>query len=1277
MGYAVARNIWSIVKWMWVAIIFAFALNYAGSIAQTQTADLIKTFPTSALGWLFFGPYQRITFLTLGIFLVITLLSGLFTLIGEYRTGGIALKRYLREVVERNQALSPTGMAQSSGTLLSVSVPLDTVFIHLNAVSDRPLYEMPAEQQKLFEELQRRTDLSIDQQEETMQRMRAIWHSQVGRGLLEAGQRRQIAMENILAACDGAHPGAIILGAPGSGKSTSMRWLALHMARASLQPGYRRLLNRFLQLLARMRVLSAFFTPLSELPDSMAPQQIPVLLRISDYAKRLDVQSLTFEEFFRESFNKKQPMLADRLDEELQKGRCLLLFDGLDEVASDSLRRRVVDQIMTFLSNHTPNTPSARLYNRFIVTSRIVGYEAGSFAGYAHYTLLDLEDEQVEEFLSAWCPEVERYQMRAPQGMKPLTRQQEEQASRQADEQKARLLLAFKNSPSIKRLAVNPLMLTILALIQRSGKTLPHRRIELYQVVTRTLLDNWNQETGRRVFPVEELPLAEQLMSRLAYQLHNSDLLLTEPQVRQIAREAMQDFYKAPPRDEAITQFIKTLRTSSGLFVETGQGLFSFMHRTFQEYYASHSLYTKPADNLKDFVREHYKKPTWREPLLLLVANKSGQQSADEQRQAGELIGVIANAQNPYDSILQRNLLFAAACLVDCSAWSVPKALQQRIATGLFDLYGDTYGTGRYTTLQAEIEQTALFWLRGQPQESTQTHAWPPLLETWRAALCDPNNPMRQEGATHLLASLAPDLPGCPEQVLLALTPPLLQLADTLDMSYPPENIRANLPHPAARPASLKVADYAFVALRLLDAAGPAGWLHTQWLTWSKEQPHLLERLTQHSLEIGYLLTPAAFPTRDGDPNWDKYSNMANEWKNHAQRNPGDLQIQLLHASNVARYPHAYLFKQMLEQETGGQPWRATWDNYLQKEMARGRTSTYQSCLSLQLWLSQGDQQQQQAIAADIMKALSTQSQQAMIAISNIYLLGFRDFRDLRYLLDFRDFRDLLDLRYFRDLLDLRYLRYLLDFRDKEYIINILCNMLQQEGERLYLALLSLYSIVASSNEPPAPSIEQQVQASVQHLAQQSQKLTTEQRLLLKALQRKLKPPAAPTPAAISPEMQTKVDERAIALHALAQQSQTIKPERPQTIKSEVEEILAACIDTSAVSKDRRDDAGDARTVQQAAWNLLDTSISLEADAWPVVLHALDNAEAIVCAAGALLLQRDKLLPQAIREQAIAKIMGLLADEELSRRPLDPPGYKVWRLDDVLFETLRALTEGR
>jgi hypothetical protein len=39
-----------------------------------------------------------------------------------------------------------------------------------------------------------------------------------------------------------------------------------------------------------------------------------------------------------------------------------------------------------------------------------------------------------------------------------------------------------------------------------SGRKLPLQRMELYQMIPRTLLDTWNQESGRTMFTDEELP---------------------------------------------------------------------------------------------------------------------------------------------------------------------------------------------------------------------------------------------------------------------------------------------------------------------------------------------------------------------------------------------------------------------------------------------------------------------------------------------------------------------------------------------------------------------------------------------------------------------------------------------------------------------------------------------------------------------------------------------------------------------------------------------------
>ena len=549
--YTIARTILKSAKWLWSAALIPFIIMLIPLFVQTQPGSPLYVFLTP-------GPVRNntliISIIIFGILILAPLVAWLILLTEGHTTGNKVLRKYLRAVEEAHQGLNPKGFAQQSA-LISVNVPLDEIFIHLSAVSDRPLYDLPYEQQKLLEELRLGSHpyLTPEQCEEHIQRLRVLWYSQLGQDWAEGRQKQNATIEEVLKALKAERPVAVILGTPGSGKSTTMRWLALKMARASLSRSY-------------------------DLPEGLASRQIPILIRISDYAKGLDAENMPpFRQFFTEHIARAYPALtnlSNTLLDELKKGRCLLLFDGLDEVANDSLRRRVAEHISAFISDYDAESATTQHLNRFIVTSRIVGYEAGTFNRYAHYTLRDLEDEQIKQFLTNWCPAVERYQAMAIQGMKPLTAQQEAQANKAGDEQRGRLLEALQNNPGIKRLAVNPLMLTILALIQRSGRTLPQRRIELYQVTTRTLLDNWNKEKGKRVFSVEEIPLAEQLLGDLAYRLQSSDPVLTGQDVNKIASHAMDTFYQRQSdetKDAAVQEFIETLRSSSGLFVERGR----------------------------------------------------------------------------------------------------------------------------------------------------------------------------------------------------------------------------------------------------------------------------------------------------------------------------------------------------------------------------------------------------------------------------------------------------------------------------------------------------------------------------------------------------------------------------------------------------------------------------------------------------------------------------------------------------------------------------------
>ena len=66
-----------------------------------------------------------------------------------------------------------------------------------------------------------------------------------------------------------------------------------------------------------------------------------------------------------------------------------------------------------------------------------------------------------------------------------------------ATKESERLFDATQSRPGVKRLAVNPLLLTILAIIQRQGIELPSHRIELFDLCAMTLIDTWVRAKGQ------------------------------------------------------------------------------------------------------------------------------------------------------------------------------------------------------------------------------------------------------------------------------------------------------------------------------------------------------------------------------------------------------------------------------------------------------------------------------------------------------------------------------------------------------------------------------------------------------------------------------------------------------------------------------------------------------------------------------------------------------------------------------------------------------------
>lgn len=474
------------------------------------------------------------------------------------------------------------------------------------------------------------------------------------------------------------YPGSVVLGDPGAGKSTLLKVLALACAEGR----------------ARERL-------------GLDGEWLPILLPLAAYAAALKKsEECSLLAFLPDYFCMRgldcdlRPLLADAL----QRGRALLLLDGLDEVLEG--RAFVAARVEDFFRQHAPAG------NRLVVTSRIVGYRDVPLRaeGLTTVTLVDFQREQIEQFAHNWCHAFEV----ATHGDTP-------EAHQAAEIEKGELLRAIFSNPGVERLASNPLLLTILALIKRQGVTLPHRRVELYELYLRTLITAWSQARAldrRPVGPEMDYLETAQVLAPLALWLretHPGAGLAPQTEVENWLAHYYQDEWGLA-RGEARQRargFLAAVRHYSNLLVERGEGTYGFIHLTFEEYLAAQGIAQRGQLDVENTVKtlcEHLTDPAWHETTLLTVGYLGIVQR--NRRTAAAVVEGLLEAAVPPDE-RGWNVVVAGQALRDVGPAGVTESCRQRVLEGLVGAMQDADVAPVYRR-QAGL---LLGWLGWQPDD--------------------------------------------------------------------------------------------------------------------------------------------------------------------------------------------------------------------------------------------------------------------------------------------------------------------------------------------------------------------------------------------------------------------------------------------------------------------------------------------------------------------------------------------------------------------------------
>lgn len=368
----------------------------------------------------------------------------------------------------------------------------------------------------------------------------------------------------------------VILGDPGLGKSTLLKHLVLRWADNPTRP---------LALLVELR-------------------------RAADYENFLD--------YLEKAPDPTCCLPRMELHNYLQEHQSLALFDGLDEV-TEGPRADMVAKIIRF-SNDYPRT-------RILVTTRIHGYHAGSThperfrdAGFEHFTLQDFDDAEIDRFIALWHQQAFR---------DPTDRARYD----------SRLRRAIHDSAAIRELAANPLLLTMMAILNRT-QDLPRDRAKLYERCAELLLKNWDLEKfpqlrekrdtrdiNDKLGPDQKMRILEQVAAAMQQERTGvAGNLISEDKLKQIVTRELSEL--GVPQPWAVAEdLIWMLRERNFMLAYLGGRQYGFIHRTLLEYLCARDLKhrlektsTLNTDHLREFFRQNWRDVAWHEVLRLLCA---------------------------------------------------------------------------------------------------------------------------------------------------------------------------------------------------------------------------------------------------------------------------------------------------------------------------------------------------------------------------------------------------------------------------------------------------------------------------------------------------------------------------------------------------------------------------------------------------------------------------------------------------------------------------------
>jgi len=332
------------------------------------------------------------------------------------------------------------------------------------------------------------------------------------------------------------------------------------------------------------------------------------------------------------------------LQQQLLKGKALLLLDALDEVP-DGKRQKLLEKLNEFAKD-TQTWPCA-----IVGTSRIMGYGGRLVEGAKDVEIVPFTQKQTEQYIETWFTNAQK--------------SLKDQSISTRD-----LIKALRERPQLAGLAQNPLLLSLIcSLYQQDYLTLPVRRCELYEQAVNYMLEQWSTDNERQRANEGWILAKKELLEELAYQFScEGKQLFSFGELRKKLEKYLKSGNVSTDLEGAkAADLIKELCEQDGILqrwtaeddrISIERRRYLFLHRTFQEYLTASYLSRVDADEI-EFKRLFWNYD-WHETISLMAGLMN------------DPIDLIQRITNTKDDIFQTQLLLAGRCLAECRELSHP-----------------------------------------------------------------------------------------------------------------------------------------------------------------------------------------------------------------------------------------------------------------------------------------------------------------------------------------------------------------------------------------------------------------------------------------------------------------------------------------------------------------------------------------------------------------------------------------------------------------------------